>query len=223
MLGGIAYGLAWLLLGDSLRVQEIHVTGTEIADPVLVAAAAGLDQRSLLRIDTAQVAERITLLPEIKSATVTRRWPIGVAISVIEHQAWGYWQSAGRRVEIDVDGYVLARARPPAANAPTIIEIGGRAEFVNDRVTDPDSVHLVAQLVTDGTFEQLNVRPSGFVFRPDRGLTVLVDDGPDVVFGDSSNYGFKVATWAALVREIAQNPRSPREIDLRFGRQVVMR
>lgn len=223
MLGGIAYGLAWLLLGDSLRVQEIHVAGTEIADPVLVAAAAAIDQRSLLTIDTAQAAERITSLPEIKSATVTRRWPQGIAISVVEHQAWGYWQSAGRRVEIDVDGYVLTRARPAAANAPTIIEIGGRSEFVNDRVPDPDSVHLVAQLTADGTFDQLNVRPSGFVFRPDRGLTVLVDDGPDIVFGDSSNYGFKVATWAALVREIAQDARSPREIDLRFGRQVVMR
>ncbi|MEX2229325.1 MAG: cell division protein FtsQ/DivIB, partial [Dehalococcoidia bacterium] len=155
--------------------------------------------------------------------SVTRRWPHGIAISVIEEQAWGYWQSAGRRVEIDEDGHVLERARPAAANAPTIIEIGGSIEFAN-HVTDTDTVHLVAQLATDGTFERLNVRPMGFVFRRDRGLTVLVDGGPDVVFGDSSNYGFKVATWAALVRELAQDAHTPpREIDLRFGRRVVVR
>lgn len=223
LLGGMAYGVAWLLLGDSLRVHEVHVEGTEIADPMLVAAAAGLDRKSLLRIDTAEAAVLITLLPEIESATVTRRWPQGIAIQVVEHQAWGYWQAAGRRVQIDVEGHVLERARPPAPGAPTIIEIGGPTEFVNQRVTDPDSVRLVAQLQEDGTFEQLQVRPTGFVFRRDRGLTVLVEGGPDVVFGDSSNYGFKVATWAALVRELAQNPRTPREIDLRFGQRVVMR
>ncbi len=84
-------------------------------------------------------------------------------------------------------------------------------------------MRLVAQLLSDGTLDRLHVKPTGFVFRHDRGLTVLIDGGPDVVFGDSSNYGFKVATWGALLRELSQDQRTAREIDLRFGQRVVMR
>ncbi len=221
--GGLVYGLAFLLLGDTLRVREIYVHGTEVADPQEVANAAGLSGRSLVTLDAAGAVARLDTLPEIKSATVHRRWPHGIVIDVVERQAWGYWQSGGRRVVIDDNGLILQKARPPAADAPTIIEIAGPADFTGDRITDPDTVHLVAQLRTDGTFDRLHVRPTGFVFRHDRGLTVLIDGGPDVVFGDSSNYGFKVATWSALLQELSRDARTAREIDLRFGDRVVMR
>jgi cell division protein FtsQ len=221
--GGLIYGLAFLLLGDTLRVRDIYVHGTQIADPQEVVSTAGLSSRSLITLDTAGAAARLDALPEIKSATVHRQWPHSVVIDVVERQAWGYWQSGGKRVVIDENGLILQKARPPAANAPTIIEIGGPLDFTGDRITDPDTVHLVAQLTSDGTLDRLHVHPTGFVFRHDRGLTVLVDGGPDVVFGDSSNYGFKVATWAALLQELSQEQRTAREIDLRFGQRVVMR
>ncbi|MBM3141319.1 MAG: FtsQ-type POTRA domain-containing protein [Chloroflexi bacterium] len=222
-IGAAAYGLTWLLLGDSLRVREVHISGRQIADPHEVAAAAALDGKSLLALDAAAAARRVEALAEVKAASVHRRWPRGVEIRLVEPQAWGYWQAAGRRVVIDERGEILERARAPHAGAPTIIEIGGPSEFPGGYVSDPDSVRLVARLVDDDTFARLKVRPTGFVFRRDRGLTVLVEGGPDVVFGDSTNYGFKVATWGALLRELAREPRVAREIDLRFGQRAVMR
>jgi hypothetical protein len=223
ILGSIAYGLSWLLLGNSLRVRDIHVTGTQVADPRQVASVAQVAHKSLLRLDSSDAARRVEGLPEIKGATVSRRWLRGVQIEVVERQAWGYWQAGGMRVVIDEKGNTLERARPPKSDAPTVIEIGGTTDFANHRVSDPDTVQLVSQLYADGTFARLKVRPTGFVFRRDRGLTVLVEGGPDVVFGDSNNYSFKVATWAALVGQLARDARATREIDLRFGQRVVMR
>jgi hypothetical protein len=46
--GGVVYGMAWLLLGDTLRVRDIYINGTEVADPQQVASAAGLAGQPLL-------------------------------------------------------------------------------------------------------------------------------------------------------------------------------
>ncbi len=65
--GGLVYGLAFLLLGDTLRVREIYVHGTEVADPQEVANAAGLSGRSLVTLDAAGAVARLDTLPEIKA------------------------------------------------------------------------------------------------------------------------------------------------------------
>ncbi len=52
---------------------------------------------------------------------------------------------------------------------------------------------------------------------------MVVEDAPDTVFGDSTNYEFKVATWEALLDQLAGEELLVAEIDLRFGRNVVMR
>src|SRR5690606_37002762 len=92
----VLYAAAWLVLGDPLRVQAIHVNGAEVADPRIVAAISGLGGDSMLTLDLEGAAERVESLAEVKEARLTRLWPHGVTIDVTEHQAWGYWQAAGR-------------------------------------------------------------------------------------------------------------------------------
>ncbi len=75
-------------------------------------------------------------------------------------------------------------------------------------------------LLGDGTAEP---PPDVWLFRHDRGLTVIDADGPDVVLGDSSNYDFKAAAWGALLDEIERDELLVAEIDLRFGRNAVLR
>ncbi|MEZ4503229.1 MAG: FtsQ-type POTRA domain-containing protein [Dehalococcoidia bacterium] len=96
-------------------------------------------------------------------------------------------------------------------------------EGAEDELPDADTVRVVARLVEGDAFAVLRVRPRGFVFEPERGLVIEVDGGPNVVFGDSHDFDFKVATWGALLDEIEGSGLQPREIDLRFGRHVVMR
>ena len=224
MLGSVSYGVAWAVLGDALRVRDVTIVGVQVADPFAVAAAADVTGESLLTLDTAAVAERVAALPVVREARVQRDWPRGVIIDITEHQGWGYWQVGDVRRVIDADGQLVASARPPEAGAPTIVEVGRALADGAEMTPDRDSVRLVARLLGDGTFDLLRVRPAGFVFHRDRGLTVLIDDGPDAVLGDSHSYEFKVATWGALLDGIEQQAlEGVREIDLRFGRRVVMR
>ena len=222
-LGGAGYGASRLLLGDALRARDVTVLGAQITDPFAVAAAAAVGGESLLTLDTAAAARRVAALPGVREANVHRDWPRGVIIDITEHQAWGYWQASGVRRIIDIDGQLMERARPPADDAPTIIEVGPPADADAGMTADPDTVRLVDRLLGDGAFDLLRVTPAGFVFRRDRGLTVLVEDGPHAVFGDSHNYEFKVAAWGALLDRIEEQRLEAREIDLRFGRHVVMR
>ena len=220
---GLAYGTQLVLLGDTLRVRDVTVIGAEVADPFEIAAAAGVTGQSLLTLDGDAAAARVASLPAVRSATVQRDWPRGVVIDVTEHQGWGYWQLGSDRRVIDVEGQISERARPPAADAPTIIEVGPAVAAGGRIGPDRDAVRLVDRLLSDGAFNRLRVTPAGFLFQRDRGLVVLIEGGPDAVFGDSHNYEFKVAAWGALLDRIEEQRIEVQEIDLRFGRHVVMR
>ena len=223
IVGAVAYGGAWLYLGDSLRVQQVDITGVEVVDAYAIANAADLDSNFLMTVDLAAASARIEELPGIANASVSRDWPQGVSIAVVERQGWGYWQAAGRRVMVDENGEPLSVARPPAMNAPTIIDIAAPADLVDGVDVDTDTVQLVSRLLDDRAFTALGVEPSNYVFRRDRGLTVVVDDAPDAVFGDSTNYAFKVSTWSALLDQLVDEELLVSKIDLRFGRNVVLR
>ena len=220
---GATFGGYVLVSGDSLRVRQVDVTGVGIADPLEVMEAADLGGRSLLVVDTRAAARRIVAtLPEVKAATVERDWPQGMRIEVTEHQGWGYWESTGQRVVIDAAGLVIERGRPPAADAVTILDVTGTLPPQAGNVMDPDTVQTVTRLVADARSQRLGVSVERFEFHDDRGLVVRVAGGPDAVFGDSHNYDFKVAAWGALLNQLAEEERDVQEIDLRFGRHLVM-
>ena len=218
------FGVYTFASGDSLRVRQADVTGIDIADPHAVVRAADLGGRSLLMVDTNAAAQRIVAaLPEVKAATVEREWPQGVRITVIEHRGWGYWESAGHRAVIDADGLVLEHGRPPAEDAVTIVDVHGTLPPQAGDVIDADSVLTVARLVEDARSRRLGVTVERFEFHHDRGLVVRITGGPDAVFGDSHNYDFKIAAWGALLDQLADEALEVQEIDLRFGRHLVMR
>jgi len=237
-------GAVWLYQSPVFRVRVIDIQGAQVADPQEVAKVAGVSGSSMLTLSLGRVEQAVAKLPAVRNAQVTRDWPHGVRIEVTEFQAWGYWQAGPERLVIDETGRVLEQSRPPAADAPTIVEVAAAAPDAKGVSTDPDTVQLVHRLRTDGTLDRLKVKPTSYIFRRDRGLTVIVADGPAAVLGDSSNYEFKVRTWAALLDQVraGQVPRvqavqgqataTPRtgqpeamasEIDLRFGRNVVLR
>lgn len=224
---GAVYGTAWLLTGDTLRVQEIDIVGAQVVDPHDVAFTSTLGGNSMLTLDLAEADAAIEALPAVKSATVERLWPHGVRITLVEHQAWGFWQAAGRVHVIDRDGRVLQAARPAPDGAPTIFDVASPRDLDAGSVGDPDTVRLVARLLDDRVFQTAGLTPTAFIFHRDRGLTVVAEDGPDAVFGDSSNYEFKVQAFEQVLRQLQDRqdagPPQVAEIDLRFGRNVVLR
>lgn len=214
----LAFVAQWLLLGDALRVRDVRLEGVGVTDPFAIAAAADVAGDSLITLDPASVAAAVAAVPGVAAVEVQRDWPRGVVIAVTEREGWGYWQVGPETVVVDSEGERVDVGRAPAAGAPTIVELGaGPLE------PDADTVRVVARLLDGGAFDVLRVRPRGFLFRGDRGLTVLTEGGPDAVFGDSHDFDFKVASWGALLDTIEEQGLQVTEIDLRFGKHVVMR
>jgi len=219
----LALGGLWLVRGDVLRVRSIDVVGAQAVDARVIAGTADVGGDSLLTLDTEAAAQRVEAVPGVKRAAVHRDWPRGVVIDVTEHQGWGYWQAAGVRTVVDAEGNVPVKARAPAPSAPTIYAIGAGAPLAAGASADRDAVTLVARLLRDGTFERLRLKVERFEFERTRGLTVRAAGSPAVVFGDSRDYEFKVAAWGALLDRIKGEQLRAAEIDLRFGRELVVR
>lgn len=227
---GAAAGIAlagaggwWVVSGDVIRVQQVRVNGVEVVSAEDVASIADLHGRSMLGLDTGRATAAVRSLPSVKDVRITRDWLHTVKVDVTEHQAFGYWQSGGQRIVVDEEGHPLQASRPAPHTAPTIVELG--ADVSKGSAADADTVRLVARLLRDGAFERIGRQPKAFLFRADRGLTVIADGHPDVIFGDSSNYEFKVQSWIALAERLKREPpkEAVQEIDLRFGRNIVLR
>lgn len=218
LVGGVA-----LYHSDALRVHHIKVLGTQIVDPAAAAAAARVAGDSLISMDTEAAAARVSALPGVAQARVHRDWPQGLVLDITERQGWGYWQVLGVRTVIDADGRVVDKARPPVPGAPTIHEVGAGAPLDPGASVDRDAVSVVNRLTSDGTFATLGAQPQRFDFERSRGLVVRMGAGPAAVFGDSHDYEFKVAAWAALNARVKAGEVKATEIDLRFGRELVVR
>jgi cell division protein FtsQ len=223
LLAGAFAGTLALYRSDLLRVRHIEVVGVQVVDAQVAANAAEIARESLLHLDTDAAAERVARLPGVVDVRVHRDWPQGVVIDVDERQGWGYWQVLNHRAVIDAEGLVVDKARPPAADAPTIQEIGSAQPLEPGAHVDRDTVELVTRLRSDGTFEQLGLQPQRFEFERTRGLVVRFNNAPAVVFGDSHDYEFKVAAWGATTARIKADRMKVNEIDLRFGKELVVR
>lgn len=221
--GLLSGGTWWLASSDALRVQHVRVTGTEVVSVEEVANATGLQGDSMVRLNSRGAGDAVRALPSVKDVRITRDWLHTVNIAITEHQAFAYWQSGAQRIVVDEEGRALQASKPAPHTAPTIMELG--ADVAKGAHADTDTVRLVARLLGDGTFGRVGHQPKAYLFRADRGLTVIADGHPDVIFGDSSNYEFKVQSWAALSDRLKNEPPkdSVQEIDLRFGRNVVLR
>ncbi|MGE0228614.1 MAG: cell division protein FtsQ/DivIB [Dehalococcoidia bacterium] len=218
----LGFGGWWLWSGSTLRVGTVIVIGTEVVDANAIVAAAAVQGQSLLTLDTTAVESRILAIPGVAEVKVDRDWPRTAVIQIREMQGWGYWQAAGIRALIDVNGRVLEKARLPRDDAPTIYEAGG-SPLQAGETADPATVALVTRLLGDGTFERLGATPLRFEFDRQRGLTVRLEGAPAAVFGDSHDYEFKVAAWAAILDRVKTEQIPAGEIDLRFGRELVVR
>lgn len=109
----IVVGCLGLTRSDFLDVDTISVMGWRNADRDAIVAASGIDLGvALTDVDTELAARRIeALVPWVAAARVTRSWPSGVRITVVERRAIAAVQSPdGMWLSIDASGHLLDSA-----------------------------------------------------------------------------------------------------------------
>jgi cell division septal protein FtsQ len=116
---GIVVGVAWALLGSRLLVvRSISVTGSHLVTQSQVLAAAGVPLGTpLMRVNTAQVTQRIEAIRQVASASVTKDWPDHLAIKIRERVPVLAVRMAGGGYDlVDSAGVIVrwSKARPAA-------------------------------------------------------------------------------------------------------------
>ncbi len=211
----------WAYHSPWVTVEHVQVRGTQQLSPDLIRSTAGVDGKSVFRLDLKAAQARVAALPMVKSATVTKHGWNGVSVDVQERTAWGSWQMNGVNVPIDAEGYVLDG--PPApAGSPVIVEANPhRVLNAGDRL-DPGAIELAARLVRESE-PAFGRTVQALVYRQDAGIIAVLSGSPTddrpiwVTFGDARDYDYKVAALYVLIQQAQDEDLTLNTVDLRFG------
>ena len=209
----------WLYNSPVLALHGVSVEGNAVLSADVVRQVAALDGQRLVRPDLAGAQERLRAFPLIKDARVTRDWPFGARIAIVERQSWGVWQIGQQRYVIDDEGVVLTLPEPQ--NAPAILQTDASGPLKPGDKVDASAVSVAKQLFA--TAQQSIGEPvSRLEFSQNTGLAVVLADNVRVSFGGLDNYQFKLAALYAVLQRAQEKGESVHAVDLRFGNRVAV-
>jgi len=119
----LAAGTLWTLYGSQwLRLERVTVSGTEVLTPAQVRAVADAPVGSpLISVDTEAMEARLRRkLPRIDSVDVTRSWPHGIGLKVIERKPVLLVEKGGKFVEVDDEGVRFATVSDAPKGVPAL-------------------------------------------------------------------------------------------------------
>lgn len=196
----------WLLLGSPLlSVDSVEVEGYPGAAEKVTAAAGVSAGTSLLLLNPTAVAQRVSELEDVAAATVSRRWPDTVVITVDPERTVAYSQGPdGVYLRGGTGGEVAVVEQPPQG----LPEVGPMPE-----VQVADALSLLSSLPPETLAAVARVD-----FTEDSGYTLTLRDGRgSVVWGQSQEALLKSTVLGAMMRvdDTATwfdltNPRAPR-------------
>jgi cell division protein FtsQ len=196
---GVLVGAGWLVgFSQVLAVRQVAVTGMDRLDAASIREAAAVPLgRPLARQDLPAIASRVSALPRIESAEVSRRWPHTIRIAVVE-----------RRPLIGIrqpDGFVLVDAQGVSVETSPTLPAG-----VLQADVDPDRVTLLVEVgaIAAAMPRELKSRVIRLHATSRNQVTVLLTDGVTVNWGTDSESVLKSQLVLALLK------RKPSAIDV---------
>jgi cell division protein FtsQ len=180
-----------------LDVDTIRVRGASNTPPAEVARAGGLDRHpQLVDLDHAKVAARIETLPWVQRATVVRRWPGTVEVTLLERTplaavpgdggGWAMVDATGRVLEVDGE----APAGMPTITAPVAAPPPGSRVSTSTRG---------ALLVLESMPGSLTTRITGIEVDDQGELKLRFEGAPPVRFGPPTSVRPKLVAVATLL------------------------
>jgi cell division septal protein FtsQ len=210
----LALLLARFAAGERFALTRFEISGNsrtrteEILD--VLSAWRG---RNVVTLDLAPIASRLAGQPWIERATVSKRFPDGVSVRVVERRAVALFREGEAFWWVDATGHPIARYDPRRDRAEYVILSG-------DRRALPDAVGLLEDLRArrpeyfSALSEIASLPDGGFgmmdsLFR--KPIRVLRADAPEKVHALLDARGFiESRGWEA------------RAIDLRFADRIIL-
>lgn len=213
---------AWLLYysvaSPFFAIREVVVSGNKLLETEQVLETAGSIGYNVLLLQTGQVEQSVRSFSVVQSARVAATLPGRLEIGVTERTPLVRWQTREGAFLVDREGIVFSSEPPPG---PVIVvkDLDGTSIRVGSRIS-PDILTDV-EVIMGALSEQVGIRFSGFEYSLNRGISVPVQGGPAIVFGDASELDAKLASLSAIRTHLETTKARAETIDLRFkGRPI---
>jgi cell division protein FtsQ len=192
LLGGILLGGAlWLVyFSPLLVVQQVTVTGHQQlrADQVVAAARVPMGT-PLARQNVAAIARRATALPAVQAASVSRRWPDTLTVSITERRPMLAVRQPGGFALIDSDGVAFAESPSlPDAVLQAEVNPSDRALLLQ--------VGTVAAALSGGLGPQVSAVAASDAER----ISLKLKSGVAVNWGNATDSALKAEIVTALLK-----------------------
>ncbi|HXC27815.1 MAG TPA: cell division protein FtsQ/DivIB [Stellaceae bacterium] len=195
-----------------LVVTDIQVKGRETTDTATILAA--LDARygtPILGVNPSRAKQQLEALPWVRSASIERRLPGTIVVSLVERRPLAVWQHDGKQELVDQDGTVIpVTDLSRFAKLPTVVGDDqarhGAAELLGLLANEPDIASRVTAAVLVG----------------DRRWNVRIDNTLDVMLPEDDIAG----AWSKLAQLERTNQilqRNVEIIDMRLPDRLVLR
>ncbi len=210
-----AIGLCLALINSPLMdIKRIEVEGADVVSAAAVRQLAGLKGEHVMLADLSAARDRIATLPMVREVTVSRDWPDGVRVAIVERRPWGRWRADDTVWAIDSQGIVLEGAAP-SFDGPIVTQTSALPAIRAGAQVDLDALEMAAEIDRRGAPLPL---PGlvGFQWSLSDGLVVNTEHG-DIVFGDAEGFDYKYAVWRQLEVEAQRRGEPLLFADLRFG------
>lgn len=188
----LAAAIGWLVwFSPWLAVSEVQVSVTstpEIAGPLSpdeVRAVAAVETGTpLLRVSTAEIESRISSLPQVASASVTRSWPDTIAIDVVRREPVALVKGSSGYDVVDASGAVIRSVTSPESGVP-LVEASG------------DGLPA-AIAVAQGLPEDLRSKVSAVEASTRNDVRLALRDGATVLWGSAQDGDVKARVLQTL-------------------------
>jgi cell division protein FtsQ len=202
-------GFVWLR--DSQLVAVKHVTVTGLSGPEAGRVTAQLENAArdmtTLHVRTDQLRSVVASYPVVKDLSVSADFPHGLKIRIIENTPVAVVEVGGEKTPVAGDGRLLrGAAERQLPTVPVSVVPGG------DHVVDPVARQaIVALAAAPSALRNRVLRASSTT---QGGLTLVLQDGPDLRFGGADRLAAK---WAAASAVLADsNAAGATYLDLRY-------
>lgn len=208
-------GLTLMVLNSPLLdITTVDVEGADVVSPASVRQLAGLKGEHVLLADLEAASQRIAALPMVKEAVITRDWPNGIKVVIVERTPWGRWRANNTVWAIDSEGVVLEGSAPPF-DGPIVTQVSALPVIAAGATVDTTAVNMARELAERGAPVSFPA-VIAYEWSLSEGLAVVTEHGR-IVFGGADGLDFKYRVWSHLEHE-AQNRGEPLLFaDLRFG------
>jgi cell division septal protein FtsQ len=200
--------MAYFFVSDAFYVYDATVLGSNLVSADEIFGQTDVEGFSIFFIDSKELEEAISRLPDIREAEVQLSLPNRMMVNVRERQARVVWQTGQERYGVDDEGTVVSL---PTGIEPSII--------IRDLDSTPrqPGEHVELDIIAAAErYQALLPGLTEFGYSQQYGLSLENEHAWRIHLGGGEGAEVKVAIMRALVERLESQGAAVEFIDLRF-------